>query len=44
MNKDESVVSTLLQNIVTKPVAINSIEVWMTMFKKAYQKNWTLGV
>ena len=44
MNKHESEVSTFLQNIVTKPVAINSIEIWMTTFKKAYRKSWTLGV
>ena len=35
MNKHESEVSTFLQNIVTKPFAINNIEVWITMFKKA---------
>ena len=44
MNKHESEVSTLSQNIVTKPVAMNSIEVWMTTFKKAYRKSWTLSV
>ena len=37
MNKHESEVST-------KPVAVNNIEVWMTMFKKACRRNWTLGV
>ena len=33
MSKHESEVLTLLQNIVTKPVAIKSIEVCMTMVK-----------
>ena len=36
MSKHENEVSTLLQNIVTKPVAITSIEVWMTMFKDKF--------
>ena len=44
MKKHESEVSTLLKNIITKPIGINSIEVWMTMFKKAYRKSWTLDV
>ena len=36
MSKHESEVSTFLQNIVTKPVAITSIEVWMAMFKDKF--------
>ena len=37
MNKNTNLVS---KNIVTKPVAINSIEVWMAMSKDNFLRKW----
>ena len=33
-------VNLMNKNIVTRPVAINSIEVWMAMFKDNFLRKW----